>query len=334
MLRSQLHSPTSPVHRFSWQRTLCFQSQHILPLPREVSLSPGEEPIQRHRARTQSGPRHSHAAAPRNRAHGPPNTAHRGICAWNACERAIRNVAIRVCWVVRRQPIRAHIWGSMKGRTYSSGRISLRTTGEIERTTISIACDCTRDAAHPTGGSLRGSHRGKPRPPCLPASSVLLWAVAMRSTHNALLFADHLPPHLPFRQYGFTYMMGRGLGTHRAASSLLCFCTLDYSRANHGNWDRASARNELLDPCFKTGSWETHGFASDAPRMGFCAPQDTRSEKRKRALPLYRVFCHPPTSPVAFLCAGGRMGSTPLRAISGSAASETLFSRYAILQHG
>ena len=221
MLRSQLHSPTSPVHRFSWQRTLCFQSQHILPLPREVSLSPGEEPIQRHRARTQSGPRHSHAAAPRNRAHGPPNTAHRGICAWNACERAIRNVAIRVCWVVRRRPIRVHIWGSMKGRTYSSGRISLRTTGEIERTTISIACDCSRDAAHPTGGSLRGSHRGKPRPPCrFPRHPCLLWAVcdAFDTQCSPLRRPLASPPSFP--SIWFHVHDGKGIGdpTERQAA--------------------------------------------------------------------------------------------------------------------
>ena len=46
---------------------------------------------------------------------------------------------------------------------------------------------------------------------------------AMRSTHNALLFADHLPPHLPSRQYGFTYMMGRGLGTQQSGKQPAVF---------------------------------------------------------------------------------------------------------------
>jgi len=164
----------------------------------------------------------------------------------------------------------------------------------------------------------------------------------MSSTNNALLFCRPLasPPFFP--SIRSLNMMGRGLETHRATSRpAVCFCTLDYSRANHGNWDRASAHNELLDPCFKTGSWETHGFATDAPRMGFVLHGHTTVEKKdagnvsptkltpnKKAL-LRSVAC------ACFLL--GRMGSFPqLRANydGGSAVSETLFSRYAILQHG
>lgn len=126
------------------------------------------------------------------------------------------------------------------------------------------------------------------------------------------------------------------------------FCRFEVSAVpNQGNRYRASVHNELLDPCYKTGSWETHGFATDAPQDVFCASAETHgsrdtfqahslvSSNTRRSLP--------PRNPTRQRdgereAGVGDVGITmhpfvwlPFRV---SAVSETLCSRYALLQHG
>ena len=253
------------------------------------------------------------SSTPQPRTWPPKSTAHTGICVpEHACERAIRNVAIRVCWVVRRRPIRVHIWGSMKGRTYSSGRISLRTTGEIERTTISIACDCSRDAAHPTGGSLRGSHRGKPRPPCrFPRHPCLLWAVcdAFDTQCSPLRRPLASPPSFP--SIWFHVHDGKGIGdpTERQAA-----------RCVFAHWITAvpiTGTGTALPHV--TNSWirvsrRAAGKLMDSRRMHhgwvFVLHRTHDRKKGKRAPPVQGVLSptNSPSPAAFFLCAVGGKG--------------------------
>lgn len=197
--------------------------------------------------------------------------------------------------------------------------------------------------AHPNAwNTLHGSpQRTEPRPPCLPASSNdCLWASCdafgtQCSPPGLQTLAS--PPFFPS-----LWHVGKGIGDPQSGKRSACvFARWITAVPSTGtgtalphitnSWIRVSRRAAgklvICDGCTKDGfcaSAETHDAKGDSSGCDYAFSRNTQ----------HLLSRFPDAATGRNEQKRERVGTPPCCAIPGSAVSETLFSRYAILQHG